>query len=476
MKILIGTLFVAACLSLMYMHGGGTKKPPRGKVPPNIVLINIDDLGFHDLGVYGSLLHQTPNVDGFKKESVSFRQAYANYPRCLPSRFAMMTATYPVKEFEGDLTAVKEENNFIKKFAKAGYTSFYVGKWHLGSGKMGPVDFGFTRSFAANDAGGVASHFYPYNTEKIINPMNTETAPVPDVEQKGKKGDFLFDLLTTELLSFIQNHDKAKPFFAVLAPYSVHSPFQAKEEDIERNKTEARNLDFSGRPEFVTEGNGFTKMRQDDPVYAAMVENADWNVGRVLKAIEDSGLRENTIVVLTSDHGGMSNRGTVERRLATSNYPLRAGKGHLYEGGVRVPLMVRWPSRIKPAEDRQSTVALMDLMPTLLDMAIGDSLAQVDGKSFFRVLQKKANWGDRPLFFYEKMARPALTGDFPGAALRTGNYKLLHFFNDDRYELYDLAADPSERHNLVGEEPQLARQMKQDLDQWLKAKTNHSIK
>ena len=118
----------------------------------------------------------------------------------------------------------------------------------------------------------------------------------------------------------------------------------------------------------------------------------------------------------------------------------------------------------------------MDLMPTLLDMAIGDSLAQVDGKSIFRVLQKKANWGDRPLFFYEKMARPALTGDFPSAAVRNGNYKLLHFFNDNRYELYDLAADSSERYNLLEEKPEVARQMKQDLDQWLKTKTNYSIK
>ncbi|MEC7262496.1 MAG: sulfatase-like hydrolase/transferase [Bacteroidota bacterium] len=432
---------------------------------PNVLVINIDDLGFHDISAYGSKIYQTPNVDGLIKESYSFYNAYANYPRCLPSRYAMITATYPVNEFNIDLSQTAEENNFIKQFSKEGYQSFYVGKWHLGEGKNTPKGFGFDASYAANGAGGVASHFYPFNTKKLIAPIG-EVPPVEDVEKDGKEGDYLADLLTDKMIDYIQNRDRSKPFFGILCPYAVHTPFEAKQEDIARNAEQIRNFDFGDQPEFVNEGNGVTKMRQNDSVYAAMVENMDWNLGRLLETIENAGLKENTILVFTSDHGGLSNRGDVNRRLATTNFPLRAGKGHLYEGGVRVPLMVRWPKYLSPKVDDKSVVALMDLMPTLLDLAIDSRLSSVDGKSFKNVMMSTETWDDRDLFFYEKMARPKNTGDFPGMAMRSGNFKLLHYFNTDTYELYDLSNDPGEEQNIISKNPKLAEKLKSKMEVW----------
>ncbi|UBZ14973.1 sulfatase-like hydrolase/transferase [Flagellimonas marinaquae] len=431
----------------------------------NILVINIDDLGFHDISAYGSEIYETPNIDGLIKESYSFKNAYANYPRCLPSRYAMITATYPVGEFDVDLSNTKDEDNFIKQFSNAGYESFYVGKWHLSEGDTTPVNFGFDASYASNGAGGVASHFYPFNTKKIVAPIG-EVPPVPDVEQDGRDGDYLDDLLTDRMIAYITSRDGSKPFFGMLCPYAVHTPFEAKEEDIRRNAEQIRNHDFGNRPEYVEEGNGETKMRQNDSVYAAMVENMDRNVGRILDAIERAGIKDNTILVFTSDHGGLSNRGDWKRRLATTNYPLRAGKGHLYEGGIRVPLLIRWPDRLVPQEDDRSIVALMDVMPSLLDLTLGRSLTSVDGRSFKDVILGKEVWDSRELYFYEQMARPRNTGDFPGMAMRYGNYKMYHFFETNDYELYNLANDPSEENNLVDDEPELASELKTKMKAW----------
>lgn len=432
---------------------------------PNVLVVNIDDLGFHDLSCYGSEIYETPNVDKFRAEAYSFANAYANYPRCTPSRYALMTATYPVTEFTIDLSQTAEENNFIRQFREAGYQSYYIGKWHLGGEENLPVGFGFDESFAAGEAGGAASHFYPFNTEKVVSPRG-EVPPLPDVEEAGKEGDYLADVLTDEMIAFVKKHDKSRPFFAMLCHYAVHTPIEGKRADVERNTKQIEAFDFGNTPEYTEEGNGQTKMRQDNPGYAAMVENMDWNFGRLLEALDREGLTENTIIVFTSDHGGLSNKGTVSRELATSNHPLRAGKGHLYEGGVRVPLMIRWPDKIKPAEDKKSIVALMDLMPTLLDLTVDKQLEKVDGKSFEKVVLGEEQWADRSLFFYERMARPKLTGDFPCMAMRSGNYKLLHFFEKDVFELYDLSSDTGEENNLIEENAETASRMKAELLAW----------
>lgn len=458
---------VFGILLLLLFTNCRTQQANKGTVDQatNILVINIDDLGFHDISAYGSEIYETPNIDGLIKESYSFSNAYANYPRCLPSRYAMITATYPVGEFDVSLSATKDEDNFIKQFSKAGYQSFYVGKWHLSEGETTPVNFGFDASYAANGAGGTASHFYPFNTRKIIAPIG-EVPPIPDVQQDGKEGDYLDDLLTERLIGFIESRDKSKPFFGMLCPYAVHTPFEAKEDDVRRNAEQIRNHDYGNRPEFVKEGNGETKMRQNDSVYAAMVENMDRNIGRILNAIDKAGIKDNTILVFTSDHGGLSNKGDRPRRLATTNFPLRAGKGHLYEGGIRVPLLVRWPKHLVPKKDTESLVVLMDLMPTLLDMAIGSQLSDVDGKSFKDVMLGNEKWDSRDLFFYEQMARPRNTGDFPGMAMRSSDYKMYHFFETDSYELYDLSKDPNEVNNIIQQNPEIGQRLKNKLKDW----------
>ncbi len=178
---------------------------------PNILVILIDDLGYYDLGCYGSEIYQTPNIDNLLQESYSFKNAYANYPRCL---YSLMTSTYPVNEFNIDLSITSSENNFIKRFDKAGYDSYYVGKWHLREDKNQPTGYGFDDSYAANGAGGVASHFYPFNTRKLIAPIG-EVPPVENVQQDGKEGDYLVDLLANEMIRFISTK-REKPFFGML--------------------------------------------------------------------------------------------------------------------------------------------------------------------------------------------------------------------------------------------------------------------
>jgi arylsulfatase A-like enzyme len=268
------------------------------------------------------------------------------------------------------------------------------------------------------------------------------------------------------MMEFLRRKNKSKPFFGILSTYAVHSPFEAKQESIDINDKQIKSFDFGDAPEFVKEGNGVRKMRQDNAVYAAMVENMDWNVGRLMSALKETGLDKNTIVVFTSDHGGLSNSGSSGLRLATTNFPLRAGKGHLYEGGTRVPLLIRWPGKIKPKEDKESIVLLMDLMPSLLAMAVDGKMKSVDGKSFENVLHGKENWNDRTIFFHERMARPQTTGDFACSAMRSGKYKLLHYLENDTYELYDLSTDISEEKNIIESMPEIASQMKAEMAAW----------
>lgn len=434
---------------------------------PNIVIILADDLGYHDLSFTGSEIYNTPNIDELAKKAKSFQVAYSSYPRCVPSRYAMMTSTYPTNEDHGNLSAIPAENSFIQQFKTSGYQTSYVGKWHLGEDQNSPKGLGFDHSFAAGTAGGTGSHFYPFNNER------SKTDPdlhIEDVSETGKKGDYLADLLTDQTVDFIKKADKSKPFMAILAHYAVHTPIEAKKEDIERNKPQIAANSFGGRPEYILEGEGRNKMRQDDAVYAGMVENLDMNVGKILQALKDLGIDKNTIVVFTSDHGGLSNDGNRnQRHLATTNFPLRAGKGHLYEGGVRVPLFIKWDQKIKAGIENESIVLGMDLMPTLLDLALDKKLTKVDGKSYEKVIEGKEKWNDRTVFWHEDKARPYSTGDSKCSSVRSGNYKLMHFYEKDIYEMYDLSKDGSEKDNLYAAQPEKAKELTQLLTDWKKA-------
>lgn len=433
---------------------------------PNIVFIHADDLGYHDLSSTGSEIYNTPNIDRLAKESVSFTNAYSSYPRCTPSRYGMITATYPVNEDHGNLSKIPSESNFVHQFEASEYQTSYVGKWHLGGGDSAPKGIGFDHSVAAGTAGGTGTHFYPFNTKKHSNDPDKT---IEDVTQIGKEGEYLADLLTDQSMAFINNAENGKPFFAMLAHYAVHTPIEAKEEDRKRNQKQIDAYDFGDTPEYIKEGEGRRKMRQDDADYAGMVENLDYNVGRILDMLDKMGIADNTIVVFSSDHGGLSNDGNKrQRHLATTNLPLKAGKGHLYEGGIRVPLFIRWPEQLKPRVDSKSIVVGMDIMPTLLDLAIDKELADVDGVSFEKVLAKNDCWDERAVFWHSNKARPHSTGDIPCTAMRSGKWKLLHFFEADYYELYDLSKDISEENNLIEKEAKVVEKLKAELDTWKK--------
>ena len=296
---------------------------------PNILIIHIDDLGYHDLSIHGSKTYQTPHIDTLATQSVSFTHAYANYPRCVPSRFSMMTGNYPIQNGNVPDDGFKISNiaankSFIKSFNKIGYKTAYFGKWHLGD-EQSLRDFGFQFSFGAGKAGSPISFIYPFNVFK--GKGKNKKKPIPDVDAVSTEGDYLTDVMTNQAIKYLTQHESSIPFMLMLSYYAVHQPIEAKPNDIERNRREIEATDFGNQPEYIEEGTGRTKMRQDNPAYAAMVENLDNNIGKLLAHLESSGVMENTIIVFSSDHGGLSNDGYNKRQLATSNFPLRAGKG-----------------------------------------------------------------------------------------------------------------------------------------------------
>ena len=437
---------------------------------PNIVILHVDDLGYHDLSCKGSQIYQTPHIDAFAKQAVDFTKAYANYPRCVPSRFAMLTASYPIQN--GDvpddgfaISNIPDEKNVIKAIKQAGYQTAYFGKFHLGD-KNTIHKLGFQTTLGAGKAGSPISYFQPFNVPKRKNEI-LKKYTIPDLDNVSKKDEYLTDVLTNQAIKYLKNRDPEKPFMLMLSFYAVHQPLEAKQDDIARNKKEIAQFDFGNQPEYIKEGTGRTKMRQNNPVYAAMVENIDANIGRVLQTLKDLGLEQNTIVIISSDHGGLSNDGYKRRNLATSNFPLRAGKGWLYEGGVRVPLLVRWANHFKPHIDSTSIVTLMDVFPTLLDIT-QHTAKPVDGKSFLAVLKEKEKWANRTVYWHASHARPRNTGDSEASAIRMGDYKLIDFYKQGKVELYNIKKDISEQHDLSEKMPEKKAQLLQKLQKWKK--------
>ncbi len=453
------------CLSLISCKSRLPKTIVNEVEKPNILIIHVDDLGYYDLSFTGSKIYQTPNIDRLASESIRFQNAYANYPRCVPSRYAMLTAGYPIKNGDVpddgfEMNDVPDSKNYIKLIGEAGYNTAYFGKWHLGED---PKQFGFDYSLAAGKAGSPISYIYPFNRPKHKGVNKKD--PIKDLDSIGKKGDYLTDVLTNQVIEYIQKRDSSKPFMSMLAFYAVHQPLEAKEEDEKRNQEEIDAFDYGNQPEYIQEGTGRTKMRQDNATYAAMVENMDMNVGKMIKMLSNEGLLENTIIIFSSDHGGLSNDGTNKRQLATSNYPLRAGKGWLYDGGIKVPLFVRWNNQFQPMEETQSIIMLMDVLPTISEIVTGNSLL-TEGKSFLSILKNEEKWNDRTVFWHSSKARPVNTGDTKSSAIRKGDYKLINWYEEGRSELYNIVEDPSETKNLIMEMPDLAKVLLTELNNW----------
>lgn len=422
---------------------------------PNVIVILADDLGWADLGCYGSKYHKTPNLDRLAAQGMRFTDAYAACPVCSPSRAAIMTGKYPARLNLTDWMPGRPdrpdqkllrpvinqqlpagETTVADLLRKAGYTTGHIGKWHLGGKGSLPEDHGFDVNIGGDAAGSPRSYFAPYKNKNGVYIPKLESAP---------DGEYLTDRLTAEAVKFIENN-REKPFFLYLAHYTVHIPLKAKEELIRKY-----------RPGRAGE--------QGNPIYAAMIESLDDGVGRILRKFDELKLTDKTIVVFTSDNGGLSVKEGANTP-STSNAPLRAGKGYLYEGGIREPLIVRWPSVTRPGSTSDAPVCGIDLFSTILDACGVRSDVRVDGVSLVPLLKGGELKRQTPLFWH--YPHYSNQGGKPGAAVRAGDYKLIEFYEDGRMELYDLMKDISESHNLIADNPATAKELSAKLAAWRK--------
>lgn len=452
-------LIPAAALLLVLTMGSADNNASADTPPvaaarkPNILFILVDDLGWMDLGCQGNSHLETPNLDRLASQGMRFTDAYAPAPVCSPTRAAIMTGQSPARLHITN--HLPEQARFTPKTSKllpatvsdhlpleqvtiaerlrddAGYATAFIGKWHLYVGnakQFAPTAQGFDLNLGGCSLGGPPTYFDPYKIDFL-----------PD----RKPGEYLTERLADEAISFMRDqHRQRRPFFTSLLTYTVHWPMETPASLAAK---------YKDRP----------LVGYHDSRYAAMIEEMDHAVGRVLGALDELGIADETFVVFTSDNGAYGGVG--------DSRPLRADKGHLYEGGIRVPLIVRWPGKVKPATVSAEPVILTDFFPTLLEVAGLSPTPGVpaDGESLVPLLRGTA----RP-------HRDALYWHYPnfafhgtnrlGSAIRKGDHKLLHFFDNDSVELYDLKREISETTNLADAKPELAASMRQQLATWLK--------
>jgi arylsulfatase A-like enzyme len=428
-----------------------------GRRSPNIVLVAIDDYGWADSGCYGSVYHRTPNIDRLAALGMRFTDAYAAAPVCSPTRAALMTGKHPARlhltdwlpgrrDMPGQILSrpnIRQElplaeTTLAEALQTAGYATAHIGKWHLGGAGFEPERQGFDLNIAGDHTGSPLSYFAPFQRDGRFMPK-LERAP---------EGQYLTDRLTTEAERFIEQQ-RDRPFFLYLPHYSVHIPMKAKPELIAKY----RALPGPARG-------------QNNPVYAAMIESMDESVGRLMRKLEQVGVSDDTVFIFTSDNGGLSVKEGADTP-ATDNAPLRDGKGYLYEGGLRVPLIVAWPKRVKPGGVNRLPVYSADLFATALDAAGLKNDTGLDGLSLLPVLTGKG--GLRRPALYWHYPHYSNQGGKPGAAIRAGRYKLIEFFEDRRVELYDLQKDISERSNLAGKLAEKAAELRRALAAWQRA-------
>jgi arylsulfatase A-like enzyme len=441
----------------------------------NFVFILADDLGWRDLGCFGSTFYETSNLDGLAAGGMRLTSAYAACPVCSPTRASIQSGKYPARlkttDFFGgpqpEDAALQprfkhrrllpasyldqlphEETTIAEALKAAGYATFFAGKWHLGPKGYWPTSQGYDVDKGGYGAGSPKSYFSPYNNPQL-----------PD----GPAGEHLDERLAAETAAFIKAH-RNEPFFAFFSLYDVHIPLQARPEMEAKYAAKAKSIHHEDASE-GSEGASKVRLVQDHPVYASMVEMMDRSVGKVLTAVEDAGVADRTVVIFTSDNGGLS---TAEGR-PTSNAPLRAGKGWIYEGGVREPTIVRWPGVTKPGSTSEQYIISNDYYPTLLEMAALPPRPEqhLDGKSFVPLLRGDRSYQRGPIFWH--YPHYGNQGGSPSAAVRDGDWKLIRFFEDDRLELYNLASDLGERHDLSKTESSRAAAMRGQLDDWLKS-------
>ncbi len=433
---------------------------------PNVLVFFIDDLGWTDIGVNGSTFYATPHIDALAANGANFKRSYSANPVCSPTRAAMMTGKAPQRvgitqwiPTKSKVALPLSEVTIGEAFLEAGYRTGYIGKWHLGKEDGAQPEYqGFEYTKAVNRAGQPASFFYPFGKRK-------GGSSVPDLEDY-KPGDYLTDALTDKAIEFIDQRS-SKPFFLCLAHYAVHTPIQAPKPLVEKYVAKKREMLNAGKPEMTEEKyNTLSRVEQGDPEYAAMIENLDTNIGRVMEHLKEKGMLEDTIIVFTSDNGGLAHR----KRIAapTSNVPLRSGKAWTYEGGIRIPTIISWSGKIQPTTT-EAPIITMDMYPTLLELA-GLPLKpeqHLDGQSLKPLLAGvvEAEAEDRVLAWNYPHVHG--NGHQPSDAILSNDWKLIRFQSDEPVELYNLSADVGEQTNLAHQNPEKVQELEKRLDAWL---------
>ena len=444
---LISILFLSSC-----NNSSKTKSSN-----PNIIIINVDDLGWKDLGYMGSEFYHTPNIDELSKQGVVFMNAYSGASNCAPSRASLMSGLntpkhgiYTVGNPErGDKRTRKlipskntrflnDSINTIPKLLKSkGFVTSNFGKWHI---NKDPLSHGFDFNIGGSNKGnpGKNGYFSPYKIDFIESKQN---------------GEYLTDRIAKEAISFFKKNQK-KSFFANISFYSVHTPIQGKKEWIDFYK--------------LKEGeNG-----QDNNAYGAMVSSVDENIGKIIQSLKQLNLYESSLIFFTSDNGGI--------RAISNQYPLRAGKGSYYEGGIKVPLIIKWPNMSKKNTVSYSNVSQLDFFPTILDFIKNDLKPNnLDGISLKNYITSSTKI-DRDLFFHfpiyleaynksEDQGRDPLFRTRPGSVIISNNWKLHYYYEDNETELYNLDIDPGESNNLKESEKYITQKLLDKLKKWLES-------
>ncbi len=428
---------------------------------PNVVLILVDDLGWADVGCYGSDLHQTPHVDRLAMEGTRLTEAYAACTVCSPTRSSIMTGKYPGRSNVTDWITghnkpfaklatpdwtqemLPEEVTLAEELRSTGYKTIHIGKWHVGEEpKHWPENQGFDINIAGWKVGSPSAHggggyFSPYGNPFI---------------EDGPDGEYLTERLAAEASRYIlKNADGDQPFFLNFWLYNVHTPLQAVEDKIAKYESLAKD-----------------EAVHTNPVYAAMVEHMDDAVGQVLKALSQAEIEEETIVIFSSDNGGLCGNFENNRNKVTQNGPLRSGKGDMFEGGVRVPLIVKWPGKVASGRTSGELAISPDLYSTILDMCgvkgPADFRDDVDGQSLKDHLLDGAQTGREAIFWHYPHYHPE--GAKPHSAIRKGDWKLLHVYEEARPQLYNLRTDIGETLDLFASHPEKAAELMNELNRW----------
>lgn len=434
----------------------------KEKEPANVLLIVVDDLGWKDLGCYGSEFYETPSIDELARESALFTQAYAASPVCSPTRAAILTGRHPVrvnitdwipghkiqdpklKTPEDLFHLPHNETTLAESFKNKGYDCWFIGKWHLGDEGYFPVDQGFDINIGGNHTGHPAGGYYsPYKNPEL-----------PD----GSEGEYLTDRLTNEAITLLEQRSD-KPFFMELAYYTVHTPIQANKIHHEKFRMKRESLKFDNPDSTLIERDSRTRIYQANDSYASMIAAMDENIGRIMNYLDESGLRDNTLLIFTSDNGGLSTQAAKHGYAPTSLLPLRAGKGWCYEAGIRIPLLIRYPGIIKPGTVCNSPVISMDLYPTILSLCgfQPEPENHIDGMNLKPLLLENESIEREILYWH--FPHYHASGWTPGSAIRKGNWKLIKFYHWGERELYNLEDDPGELNNLSEKYPELTEEL-----------------